>query len=720
MLQTLSLENFKRHADTVVDLSSGLNLITGPNYSGKSSLLHAIRYALEGATAVPGGKAVATNWSASDHAVTLKFTAGDHEYEVSRSSRKATLKRDGETIAKSASAVTSQLDSILGMPGQLFSKLRYGKQKETEALLTLGAGELHKIIGEVSKVDVVNDVIAKCGTAASECRGGLETLPQIDTAGLRQQEEETTQLVTELHTELEALVKDIDQNNAIVTSLEDSLRVAEADVAKVVAANEERENLTHDAMDLVKKLDAARAELSVYEGAGTNYEEAQSVYQEHFHELQEKQAKVQVAEQHVADRDLLKQQLASSESELEKYQKSLTNHPPEKDLVPLQEVLAAVTGELGAAQSKLRELKGAKASGVCPSCNRPYDVPEHADPDAWHREITGQMLAKEQEVGDLLSEQVSAERALSAARLNNESLSKVVARVNSLEDTVADQKASLLEAELKVNESDLSGQQSLLARLTSRTGVLQAAVTEAHQRASSLSGLSTKVQGLESRLMEVNTRVNELGPVEQVVSTEGLRQETEAAKAELNNMNAAYLPKSQEYTKLAGALEVLRRELASAAETEKKRSELESRLNVATELGKYLRKNRDRFMSSVWGGVMGRASSFASACTGGAISQVDRDEKGKFTFIEEGHPAPIEAASGAQRSIMGLGVQLAMASMLPSPLSTIMLDEPGADMDAERSLALTSLLAADHHQLIMVSHRELDGAVANNTIALGG
>ena len=39
-------------------------------------------------------------------------------------------------------------------------------------------------------------------------------------------------------------------------------------------------------------------------------------------------------------------------------------------------------------------------------------------------------------------------------------------------------------------------------------------------------------------------------------------------------------------------------------------------------------------------------------------------------------------------------------------------------MDQEHSLTLATLLAADHNQLLMVSHRELDGAVANNTIAL--
>ena len=76
------------------------------------------------------------------------------------------------------------------------------------------------------------------------------------------------------------------------------------------------------------------------------------------------------------------------------------------------------------------------------------------------------------------------------------------------------------------------------------------------------------------------------------------------------------------------------------------------------------------------------------------------------------------AASGLQRSVMGLGIQIAMSQMMPSPLSSLLLDEPSADADEERSLAMSSLLAATHDQIIMVSHRQLDGAVASNTIEM--
>ena len=246
----------------------------------------------------------------------------------------------------------------------------------------------------------------------------------------------------------------------------------------------------------------------------------------------------------------------------------------------------------------------------------------------------------------------------------------------------------------------------------------QNALSPANTKAMALNSARTELASLNKRIVEVETKRSELGPVEMVASTDMLAGETAALEAEVMKLNAAYAPASTEYTRMTGELGAMQTSLNAALETSVRRAALEGRLGTAKALSKYLRGNRDRFMGKVWGGIMGQASSFSSACTGGDISQVGRDDKGKFTFTEGGHELPVAAASGAQRSVMGLGVQLAMASLLPSPLSTIMLDEPGSDMDPERSLSLTTLLAADHNQILMVSHRELDGAVASNTIAL--
>ena len=67
---------------------------------------------------------------------------------------------------------------------------------------------------------------------------------------------------------------------------------------------------------------------------------------------------------------------------------------------------------------------------------------------------------------------------------------------------------------------------------------------------------------------------------------------------------------------------------------------------------------------------------------------------------------------------MGLAVQFALATSAPCPLDIIIVDEPTADMDPERSLATTMMLSTAGRQVIMISHSQMDNSICENTIAL--
>lgn len=123
-------------------------------------------------------------------------------------------------------------------------------------------------------------------------------------------------------------------------------------------------------------------------------------------------------------------------------------------------------------------------------------------------------------------------------------------------------------------------------------------------------------------------------------------------------------------------------------------------------------------MVKVWSNFMAHASRFANLCTGGDISALARDDEGNFTFIEDGEEMQLEEASGAQEAIIGLAVQLALASAAPCNLNVLLLDEPTADMDPDRSLATISALGALGQQIVFVSHHQTDNVVCSNAITL--
>jgi ATPase subunit of ABC transporter with duplicated ATPase domains len=155
----------------------------------------------------------------------------------------------------------------------------------------------------------------------------------------------------------------------------------------------------------------------------------------------------------------------------------------------------------------------------------------------------------------------------------------------------------------------------------------------------------------------------------------------------------------------------LKREAASAA--------LEAQRDHALgELGKYLRYNRDRFTKSAWDALLAYASDFVRQASDGAISALQRDEQGDFTFIEGGEPMPLELASGMQLAILGVGVKLALGAAVGSNFDVLLLDEVSAAASDENALRLTECLAATGQQVLLISHRMADTVPAHDVIAL--
>jgi len=85
-----------------------------------------------------------------------------------------------------------------------------------------------------------------------------------------------------------------------------------------------------------------------------------------------------------------------------------------------------------------------------------------------------------------------------------------------------------------------------------------------------------------------------------------------------------------------------------------------------------------------------------------------------FEFSEDGVFAPVESASGAQRSFIGVAVRIALSQSLGIGMDTIILDEPTSEMREENAMRLAgSLLSQD--QVLFITHRQ-DDQVAGATI----
>ncbi len=113
-LNSLHLQNFRQHADSLITFDTGLTGIIGPNGSGKTTILEAIAWALYGNSAARGTRESLRFNRAAPRAtvkVELDFELAGHRYRVVRGLTNAELYLDNASvpIANSITAVTDLL-----------------------------------------------------------------------------------------------------------------------------------------------------------------------------------------------------------------------------------------------------------------------------------------------------------------------------------------------------------------------------------------------------------------------------------------------------------------------------------------------------------------------------------------------------------------------------------------------------------------------------------
>lgn len=145
--------------------------IFGSNESGKTTLLEAIEYALYG---VKRGRAAETSreniitWGKDEAKVEVEFTSGQERFLLSRSFNnrgdhhaKLTSVEDGHQDTESSltnlTEIETKIEQITGMDRDSFTKLVYIKQKDLDALKTLGSSKREQLIDKVMGIEIFDE-----------------------------------------------------------------------------------------------------------------------------------------------------------------------------------------------------------------------------------------------------------------------------------------------------------------------------------------------------------------------------------------------------------------------------------------------------------------------------------------------------------------------------------------------------------------------------------
>lgn len=165
MITRVRLRNWRSHLDTDLSFSSGVNALVGIMGSGKSSVMDAICFSLFGTFPALQGRKLSLDDLLMDRpqlkesgGVEVEFQADGRQYTVRREIARgkgtsAEIRQDGVLREVNSREVTREVERILGMDYELFSRAVYSEQNGIDYFLRIPAGRRREHIDRLLRLD---------------------------------------------------------------------------------------------------------------------------------------------------------------------------------------------------------------------------------------------------------------------------------------------------------------------------------------------------------------------------------------------------------------------------------------------------------------------------------------------------------------------------------------------------------------------------------------
>lgn len=241
MILRVRLQNWKNFEDEEFEFRGGLNLIFGPNASGKTSILQAVFYALSGVSPERHGLLDFRRAGSSEACVELSFVSGDgDEYLVRRyvSGKKRVSERAHLYVSKSGGPVeiaskpgevSDRLREILGFGTQFFLRTVYMKEGDVYEFLQSPSSKVLSEIDEMLQMDRIIALMESVNSLSKEKKRELKSrrkdleetkMPSVKKQDLVKRKGDLESQLDSLRAEIEELLSQQDTLREAVDTLE--------------------------------------------------------------------------------------------------------------------------------------------------------------------------------------------------------------------------------------------------------------------------------------------------------------------------------------------------------------------------------------------------------------------------------------------------------------------------------------------------------------------
>ena len=183
MITKIKMKNWRSHESSEFDFSEGTNALVGIMGSGKSSVMGALCFALFGTFPELQSRKIKIEdimmkkpRPKDEAEVSVNFTIGNDDYIVTRKiskskSTSAELKKNGAVVeSPQPSKVTSEVEGLLKMNYDLFTRAIYSEQNAIDMFLTIPKGQRMKKIDELLAIHRFEKARSTATSLANRCK----------------------------------------------------------------------------------------------------------------------------------------------------------------------------------------------------------------------------------------------------------------------------------------------------------------------------------------------------------------------------------------------------------------------------------------------------------------------------------------------------------------------------------------------------------------------